>query len=198
MKEISRGAEAIIFDSGSEIIKDRIKKGYRLEVIDEKLRKDRTKLEFKILTHCYNNGLNVPKPMRMEETKIVMQKIDGKRFSDCFDLNRMPEIGEMIAKLHNLGVVHGDLTTANIMMDDSGKLYLIDFGLAKFSNKWEDKATDLFTFKEALYAKHTLYAEKAYNLFMSEYMIKAREAKKILNSLNEIEKRRRYYENSNY
>ena len=48
-KIIQRGAEAEIILSGNQIIKNRIKKSYRIPELDEKIRKLRTRSEAKLL-----------------------------------------------------------------------------------------------------------------------------------------------------
>ncbi|MDP8013001.1 MAG: O-sialoglycoprotein endopeptidase, partial [Nanoarchaeota archaeon] len=65
MKMISVGAESKVFLNGNEIVKDRIKKGYRIDELDKKLRTSRTKLEFKILNKCYSLGIRVPRPIKI-------------------------------------------------------------------------------------------------------------------------------------
>ena len=58
---IQQGAEAIIsLDSNNQILKNRIKKSYRLQILDTKLRKSRTKSETKIINKL-KNIINVPK-----------------------------------------------------------------------------------------------------------------------------------------
>ncbi|KAJ4460404.1 putative TP53-regulating kinase [Paratrimastix pyriformis] len=65
------------------------------------------------------------------------------------------KIGGTIARLHNAGICHGDLTTSNMMFrDDSADLVLIDFGLAFMSSSAEDKAVDLYVLERALLATH--------------------------------------------
>ena len=49
MKEIARGAEAVLYFDSGRLVKDRIKKNYRIDEIDCKLRRDRTKKEFRLL-----------------------------------------------------------------------------------------------------------------------------------------------------
>lgn len=61
-------------------------------------------------------------------------------------------IANSVAEMHSKGVIHGDLTTSNMMIrvnanDEIADLYLIDFGLSQFSNKIEDKAVDLYVLK---------------------------------------------------
>ena len=48
-KEIARGAEAVIFLEDNKIIKNRIKKNYRIDELDRKLRINRTKREINLL-----------------------------------------------------------------------------------------------------------------------------------------------------
>ena len=48
-KIIAQGAEAKIVLSNNFIIKDRIPKAYRLDILDKRIRKSRTKSETKLL-----------------------------------------------------------------------------------------------------------------------------------------------------
>lgn len=68
----------------------------------------------------------------------------------------MKQIGEAIAKLHDGGLVHGDLTTSNMLLQKSDQqLVLIDFGLAFNSSNPEDKAVDLHVCERALVSAHS-------------------------------------------
>jgi len=123
---LARGAEAILMQEGSTLIKDRIKKGYRLPFLDEKLRKSRTKKEAKLLEKA-SFLINVPKIFSTDEKeKIEMQFIEGKKLSDWLD--KLPEaeqvceeIGKNTAKLHDADIIHGDLTTSNMILVENSK-----------------------------------------------------------------------------
>ncbi len=196
MKKIAMGSEAVIYKDGDTIVKERIAKKYRIKEIDRKLRTRRTRSEFHILERLYNAGVKVPKPIKLEEEKnrISMQFIDGERLSENFSLEDASKAGEVIAEIHNLGVIHGDLTTANIIKNRIG-LYIIDFGLSYSSFKDEDMASDLFLFKNALKSKHNKLYEKAYRRFIAAYKRRiGKEFKGINTHLKDIEDRRRYNE----
>ncbi|KAI0736894.1 kinase-like domain-containing protein [Fomitopsis betulina] len=73
------------------------------------------------------------------------------------DVMRM--IGSEIAKIHKADIVHGDLTTSNMMVrhptSPKGlQLVLIDFGLAYTSTLAEDKAVDLYVLERAFASTH--------------------------------------------
>ncbi|MCL4398728.1 MAG: Kae1-associated serine/threonine protein kinase [Candidatus Parvarchaeota archaeon] len=196
MKVLAFGSEAVIYEKEGIIIKRRIKKGYRIKEIDERLRKTRSKAEFNVMRFLYENSLNVPKPLKYIEDKkeIWMEKIDGKRLAESFSLEDAKGVGVMAAEMHNLGVIHGDLTTAN-MIKAGKKLYLIDFGLSYHSSKDEDIAIDIFLFKNALKSKHNDVYKEAYSAFLGAYKSKIRkEFKGIDTHLKDIEERRRYNE----
>ncbi len=196
MKVLAIGSEAVIMDKGNTIVKIRKRKGYRIKDLDEKLRKRRTKAEFNIMKKLYENGVKVPKPISIEENKkeINMEKIIGKRLSEQFEINDSSEIGRVVAEMHNVGVIHGDLTTANMVKNKEG-IFLIDFGLSYYSGKDEDIASDLFLFKNALKSKHNDLYKEAYSKFLDEYKIYIRkEFKGIDTHLKDIERRRRYNE----
>ncbi len=63
------------------------------------------------------------------------------------------EIGEKIRMLHSRDIIHGDLTTSNMLLH-KGRVHFIDFGLSAFSEKIEDKAVDLHLLDRALESKH--------------------------------------------
>ncbi|CAL1701730.1 unnamed protein product [Somion occarium] len=72
----------------------------------------------------------------------------------------MQLIGTEIAKMHEADIIHGDLTTSNMMLrppsapDKSSELVLIDFGLAYTSTLVEDKAVDLYVLERAFASTH--------------------------------------------
>ncbi|KXN85684.1 TP53-regulating kinase [Leucoagaricus sp. SymC.cos] len=70
----------------------------------------------------------------------------------------MSLIGTEIAKMHLLDIIHGDLTTSNMMLrrklDDKTDLVLIDFGLSYQSALVEDKAVDLYVLERAFASTH--------------------------------------------
>jgi TP53 regulating kinase-like protein len=139
-----------------------------------------------------------------------MEFIKGKKLSiylDKFELKKQKEItkkiGENVAKLHDANIIHGDLTTSNmILMED--QLYFIDFGLGFISHKFEDKAVDIHLLKQALEAKHFKNWEILFNEFIKGYKKTSplgvpqnsecwgKDSKTVLERLKAVEKRRRY------
>ncbi|KAF3990039.1 hypothetical protein FT663_02318 [Candidozyma haemuli var. vulneris] len=74
--------------------------------------------------------------------------------------------GAAIAKLHINDMIHGDLTTSNLILQGSD-IYLIDFGLSSYSNLPEDKAVDLYVMERAVLSTHSDYADQ-YNKWLLE------------------------------
>ena len=197
-KIIVHGAEAKIILSNDFIIKDRIKKSYRIPELDEKIRKRRTKSEAKLLQKA-SEIINSPKPFFKPEIsyQIKMPFIKGKKLSehlDNFSLAKQKQIcrqiGESISKLHEQDIIHGDLTTSNIILQKD-KIFIIDFGLGFISHKFEDKAVDIHLFKQALEAKHFKQWEVLLKEFFKDYK-KYSNSKKVLERLKAVEKRGRY------
>ena len=119
-KTIAQAAEAIIIQERNKIIKRRIKKGYRLPELDEKLRKLRTRSEARLIEKA---PINVPKILKVDEQnkEITMEFINGKKLSENLDnLSNKEEvmqiIGQETAKLHDANIIHGDLTTSNMIL----------------------------------------------------------------------------------
>jgi Kae1-associated kinase Bud32 len=197
-KVVAQGAEAKIILNGDLIIKDRIKKSYRLKEIDEKIRKHRTKSEKKLLEKA-SKIINAPNPFPLEEfNKIKMPFIKGEKLSESlnsFSLKKQKElckeIGKEIAILHKNEIIHGDLTTSNMILTKDNKLYVIDFGLGHISIKIEDKAVDLHLLKQALEARHFENWEVLFNAVLKGYE-NYEDSNKVLERLKVIEKRGRY------
>ena len=190
---IKRGAEAILFLENENLVKERIKKNYRIDNIDNELRKTRTKKEAKLISEARRIGINVPNILETGENKITMEFIDGKRLKDILNENlRLAEdIGQSVGLMHTNGIVHGDLTTSNMLFKDN-KVYFIDFGLGEFSKRLEDLATDLSVFKEALKSTHFKFLENLWESFIRGYRQINPTAEKVLQVLENIEKRGRY------
>ena len=196
-KILAQGAEAKILQSGNFIIKNRISKGYRHPELDKKIIKARTKKEKNLLEKA-STIINTPIPeITYEENIIKMPFIKGKKLSDSLedlDYKKISkEIAKSIAKLHDNDIIHGDLTTSNIIwVKDSkkSKLFFIDFGLGFISKRIEDKAVDLHLIKQALEAKHFSIWEKCWKIIEKEY--KPKERLKILEQLKKVEARGRY------
>lgn len=198
-KILQQGAEAVILldEKNNLIIKDRIKKSYRIKELDEKIRKQRTKAEKNLLEKA-SKIINTPDPFPLKELNIIkMPFIDGKKLSESLDKFQLEkqkqicsQIGKSIAKLHEKDIIHGDLTTSNMILKNKN-VYFIDFGLGFISHKFEDKAVDLHLLKQALEAKHFKNWEILFEEIIKEYK-KYKDSEKILEQLEKVEKRGRY------
>jgi Kae1-associated kinase Bud32 len=204
MEIICRGAEAILYLAEREgekvLIKERIKKSYRIPQIDEKLRKERTRHEARLLRSARECGVATPKIFEVDEEncRIIMEFIDGERVKEL--LNSADEdtikkvcylIGKSIGILHSHKISHGDLTTSNMILKD-GKVYFIDFGLGKFSSRIEDFGTDLNLLYEALRSTHFKILDLCWSSIIKGYKEEFANADEALKKAEEIEKRARY------
>lgn len=182
--QISNGAEARIYIEKGFVIKKRIPKTYRLKEIDDKLRIKRTKSEVKLLKKA---SFCAPEVIDFNDYEIKLEHIKGQELKDLIEKNTdlAKELGSIIAKLHSKDIIHGDLTTKNILFDK--KIKIIDFGLGKISKRQEDKATDLHIFKESLESEHFEKKVEIWDKFINNYNLKEKE--EIIKRLEKIEKR---------
>ncbi len=195
-KIILQGAEAQIILDNNIIKKRRTKKSYRFPALDEKIRKQRTKKEAKLLEKS-SKLIPIPKILKIDEKtkEIDIEYIQGRKLSE--HLESLPyketglQIGKQIAKLHDNSIIHGDLTTSNMILSHNNKLYFIDFGLGFISSKIEDKAVDLHLIKEALEAKHFEIAEKCFKAILKGYSSSPNYSQ-VLARLKKVEQRGRY------
>jgi len=178
------------------ILKARYKKRYRNDKIDKEFRKYRTRIEAKILERL-KDKIKVPELVYSNEDFgiLIIEYLNGDRLSDTLERldykNVLYKLGEIVGKMHSEGVIHGDLTTSNVIFYN-GDLYLIDFGLSFFSNRIEDYATDLHLFKESLESRHWKIAN-SFDDFIEGYSKSFKEkANEVLARLRDIERRGRY------
>jgi TP53 regulating kinase-like protein len=201
LKLIQQGAEAKIFldEKNNIITKDRISKSYRIKELDSKIIKQRTKAEKKILEKA-SKIINAPNPFPLKEIdKINMPYIKGEKISTSlneFPLEKqkgiMKKIGESVCKLHKADIIHGDLTTSNMILKDN-QVFFIDFGLGYISRKVEDKAVDVHLLKQALEAKHFQHWKALFEEFKEAYSKgNSTESKIVFERVTAVEKRGRY------
>ncbi|KAG5519695.1 hypothetical protein PMAC_001851 [Pneumocystis sp. 'macacae'] len=175
---IKQGAESLtyktLFLPGITcLLKVRLAKPYRHPVLDERLRKHRIYVEARLLYKCYKGGISCPVLYFVDVKKgeLWTEWIEGRTLKDellhwennaksCEDFKLIMEsVGHNIGKMHQLSIVHGDLTTSNIMirsptyqqlplslveLTQDKKIVIIDFGLGSVTHMAEDMAVDLY------------------------------------------------------
>ncbi len=206
--EISeKGAEANLYEgkwlNQNAFIKERVPKSYRIPEIDHRLRKERTKKEAKLLGESKRCGVKTPLiyDINKQENSLILEEINGSIIKNVFEdtsldkiKNISRKIGENIAKLHNCGIIHGDLTTSNLILEDE-EIVFIDFGLGKSSDLVEDKGVDLLVFKKAISGIHYKIADICFKEILKGYK-EANNYQEILSKIEEIEGRGRYTVNN--
>jgi Kae1-associated kinase Bud32 len=200
---IKRGAEAEIhfaeWKSRKVALKKRIPKTYRLKEIDKRLREARTKLEAKLISEARSLGVSTPLIFDVDRVKsqIMMEFIQGERIKEALyqaDFEKQKslclDIGKSVGKLHKNHLIHGDLTTSNmILMDD--RIYFIDFSLGGKSKEIEAKGVDLHLLSEAFESTHSEILE-LFDYVLEGYKSEYSDADKVIKKVKEIEKRGRY------
>lgn len=200
---LKRGAEAVVktvsFEGMRAVLKERVKKSYRIEQLDNRLRFQRTRSESRITGEAKRAGVNAPAVYFTDEKnfKIYLELVEGLLLKDAFaetNDKRIYEIarkwGLAVAKLHTAGIIHGDLTTSNLVVKD-GELYFLDFGLAFFSKRDEDAAEDINLLYQSLKATHSEFSDLIWEGFLGGYSNHPKSAA-IIKRAEAIAKRGRY------
>ncbi len=199
MLKIAQGAEAVLFRDGNRVIKERLSKGYRIPEIDDALRKFRTRREAKILQRL--DEVKFPAPHLQEfsdkRMSITMDFLPGEKLRDVLEKGDeyqglAKELGMKVGKLHAQNIIHGDLTTSNMLVaPETRELSFIDFGLSVFSDKVEDKAVDLFLLDRALESKHYQLYPEIFETVLEGYYEAYPDARIVMDRFNAVMKRGR-------
>lgn len=242
---IGKGAEANIrriYYLGWEcVVKERVKKKYRLEELDTTIRLRRTVREGRFLYLIKDYGILSPYIFDIDKKNytLTMSYIPGNLAKDEIERGNLDccyNIGVIVGKLHERDIIHNDLTTSNFIVvkedtDDSkevvedyngtkiygsctqrvledcedcendleidrkllekNKVYIIDFGLGKFSSMLEDKTIDLIVLKKSIMSTHYRVFEDVWKRILEGYKV-YKEWKEVVDYMGEVEKRGRY------
>ncbi|KAK4876663.1 hypothetical protein RN001_009169 [Aquatica leii] len=213
---IKQGAEARIFKGlylgKPTLIKQRFEKKYRYPDLDEHLTKERIKAESRAIVRCKNVGIETPALYLIDLKKRCLymeyfeHSITAKEFimeaSNEFIEKLSYDIGATLAKMHENNIIHGDLTTSNILIVNQFgekcffkdysklKLVLIDFGLAHIDNSAEDKGVDLYVLERAIISIHD-NPEKIFGLILKAYRKNTNGHNNVIAKLDEVRLRGR-------
>jgi TP53 regulating kinase-like protein len=187
---LARGAEAVIELEGSIVIKERIPKKYRLQDIDERIRKERTRAEARLISEARRGGVPTPVIYDIQDFRIEMQYIDGKPLKHVMDEEMSKKVGLLVGRLHSNGIIHGDLTTSNMIFSND-RIYLIDFGLAYTDSSLEAQGVDVHVLFQTFESTHSDH-EKLIASFCQGYRESFTLADAVIERVKEIEKRGRY------
>ncbi|CAG8604791.1 2462_t:CDS:2 [Paraglomus brasilianum] len=199
---IKQGAEARVYTTPfltrAAIAKERFRKTYRHPLLDKKLTDRRLVQEARCLVKCRNIGVDVPAVyfVDLENRTIYMEYIEGKTVNDLLadgaaitteeSDELAKKIGEALAKMHAAEMIHGDLTTSNLMIRDVNKsLAIIDFGLSFITScSVEDKAVDLYVLEKTFLSTHP-HAHHLFLTILKVYGESYNNAKSVLRKLDE-------------
>lgn len=192
MTETIQGAEAKVNIADDQVVKKREEKLYRHPELDERLRQERTESEEELMARAKQHGVNVPEILSREDSRLEMEKIDGKNLKQVVedDPELLKSLGKNVAHMHSAGIVHGDMTTSNVIVQD-GEVFLIDFGLAFLSQRAEDRAVDIHLLRQVLETSHPEIAKEGWKFFTQGYS-SFDDSEEVLSQLDEVEKRGRY------
>ena len=208
---IAKGAEADLWfdpdwNSRKALIKKRGEKKYRHPELDRAIRRSRTIHEADIIHRAKQAGVPTPVLYQVDlaGATIVMQYVEGEKVRDVVDrLGDMERtelfrlIGVHAGRLHGSGIIHGDLTTSN-MIKAGDTVVFIDFGLGELSSEAEKRGVDLHLMRRMLTSTHFKYADELFNAFEEGYTaVMGVEAEEALRRMREIERRGRYVDREN-
>jgi TP53 regulating kinase-like protein len=204
---IKKGAEASLYleywNNRKVIMKRRHPKKYRIPELDLLIRSQRTLHEPNIIHNAKEAGVPTPTIFMVDvaDSNIIMEFVEGKQIKEVLDavskeerMNVCKIIGELIGRLHGNGIIHGDLTTSNMILTPYGKVVFVDFGLSERSIELEPMGVDLHLMKRTLQSTHYKYAKECFKAVMDGYeeSLGKEDTKKVRVKIREIEKRGRY------
>jgi TP53 regulating kinase-like protein len=207
MTLLKKGAEASLFladwHGRKVIIKARLPKPYRPAELDKKIRGYRTVHEPQLMHEAKKAGVPTPTIflVDLKQASVTMEFVEGRQvkqvLADVLRKERQElcvKIGGLIGKLHKHGLIHGDLTTSNMILSPEGKIFLVDFGLGEKSAEIEARGVDLHLMKRALQSMHYRFAEECFQNVLKGYsaILGREDTEKVIAKIHEIERRGRY------
>ncbi len=208
LRLVAKGAEADLWldpdwNGVRALVKRRGEKKYRNPELDREIRRSRTIREASIIHRAKEAGVPTPVIYQVdpESATIVMEFVDGDRVRDIVDSLEAGErrslfrlIGVMAGRLHGAGIVHGDLTTSNIIRTPD-RIVFIDFGLSEVSRETEKRGVDLNLMQRMLTSTHFRHTGELFAAFQEGYRSAlGAEAGEALERMEEIARRGRYVE----
>jgi N6-L-threonylcarbamoyladenine synthase/protein kinase Bud32 len=188
-----RGAEAVITIKGSTVEKHRVSKRYRVNALDRRLIAERTRAEARLIAAARKNGIPTPVMKDITADTIRMEYVDGTLLTGNLTNANVQEAGRMVGKLHNAGIVHGDLTTSNLILRKSdGRCVLIDFGLSQVTPEIEQRGVDIHVFFQTLESTAPEQADSLKTAFIKGYTETFGGAADVIGREHEIDLRGRY------
>ena len=188
-----QGAEAVV-TMGEAVAKERQPRPYRHPDLDARLRRERTASEARLTSDARRQGVPTPvvHDVDLAEGRLTFERVGDRDLRAAISTERVRTVGELLARLHAAGLVHGDPTPRNARIPGpagGAVVYLIDFGLGYYSDDREDYAMDLHVFEQALAGT----ADDADRL-RAEFEAAYRETgdEQVVAQLREIEGRGRY------
>jgi TP53 regulating kinase-like protein len=206
---LKKGAEASLFSTkwhGREaIMKVRFPKNYRPKSLDDRIRVYRTIHEPQLMHEAKVAGVSTPLiyMVNVPQSTIVMEYVEGEQIKKLlkvagkFERNELcRRIGVSIALLHKRGLIHGDLTTSNMILSLDGKVFFVDFGLGEKNSELEAQGVDLHLFKRAMQSTHFQFWEESFQSVLSGYksVLGLELVEEVYEKIREIERRGRYVE----
>jgi Kae1-associated kinase Bud32 len=200
---LKRGAEAELrrteFLGRQAVEKYRLPKAYRLAQLDEELRRARIRMEARLMSEARAAGVAVPLlyDINLVDNKIVMEFIDGPTAKDVLEGGGerahavAKEIGRIAGRLHRAGIIHGDLTTSNMLLRN-GQIVMIDFSLGGKDDGTEARGVDLHLLREALTSAHRNATAYYRDVLACYREIMGSAAQAVIAKVKEIEERGRY------
>ncbi|KAL4624364.1 TP53-regulating kinase [Arapaima gigas] len=211
---LKQGAEARVyrgtFLGKPAIVKERFRKAYRHPALDEKLTHRRTVQEVRSLLRCRKAGISTPVVYFVDYTShcIFLEDIVGsgtvrdhinsalQSEAERKSLDALAaKMGQVLARMHDEDVIHGDLTTSNMLLregpgDGELELLLIDFGLSYISALPEDKGVDLYVLEKAFLSTHP-NTESLFEALLKSYSASSKKSSAVIGKLNEVRLRGR-------
>ncbi len=207
-KLVRKGAEACLYADSylgmRGIRKERISKPYRHPKLDSEIRSSRTLLEGRLLSDAKRAGVRTPTVFQIDpaSTSLLMEYIDGIILRDSLSSMKRDELSESflklggyIARLHNASIIHGDITTSNVILGEDGEMTLIDFGLGEYSQELELRGVDLHLLLRTLESSHSTSVDVCWRSFIAGYKSDfGGDSDQVLAKVREIRRRGRYVE----
>jgi Kae1-associated kinase Bud32 len=184
-KPVARGAEAKItaveWLGLDAFRKERDEKSYRPKALDERLRRERTRAEVRLLAEARRLGVRTPivYDVDLAHYRLILEHLPGPTLRELLESHAedgealgeaLRSFGRALGRLHAGGISHGDLTSSNVLFPDgpAGAAALLDLSMGERNAGVEERAIDLHLVEEDLKGLHPR-GEALYRTFLDGY-----------------------------